>query len=176
VFPSGYSGVVTMWTPSGRYTKDRAVAEAVQGYLNAIGLKTDFKVWEWASYQKALYRPEPGKGTGKGSSDANMWLLGTGVPMADIRLRRKLATNDPSNLTGFSNPMVDGLLTKASIEMDYKKRMDAYGEIQRIAWELDPSTIPLFDQVQLIGVRKGVKGLSIYSDESIQFHNAISGR
>jgi ABC-type transport system substrate-binding protein len=175
-FPSGYPGVVTMWTPAGRYTKDRAVAEAVQGYLNAIGLKTEFKVWEWASYQKALYRPEVGKGTGKGSNDANMWLLGTGVPMADIRLRRKLSSADPSNLTGFSNPMVDGLLTKASIEMDYDKRMAVYGEIQRIAWEIEPSTIPLFDQVQLIGVRKGVHGLAIYSDESIQFHNATSGR
>lgn len=176
VFPTGYPGTVTIWTPSGRYTKDRAVAEAVQGYLNAVGLKTEFKVWEWASYQKALYRPEPGKGTGKGTNDANMWLLGTGIPMADIRLRRKLATGDPSNLTGFSNPMVDGLLTKASIEMNYDKRMAAYGEIQRIAWELEPSTIPLFDQVQLIGARKGIKGLVVYSDETIELHKATVDR
>lgn len=176
VYPNGFPGVVTMWTPSGRYTKDRAVAEAVQGYLNAIGIKTDFKVWEWASYQKALYRPEPGKGTGKGTNDANMWLLGTGIPMADIRLRRKLGTGDPSNLTGFTNPMVDGLLTKASIEMNYEKRMAAYGEIQRIAWELEPSTVPLFDQVQLIGIRKGVKDLVIYSDETIEFQKATIAR
>lgn len=176
VFPTGYPGVVTMWTPSGRYTKDRAAAEAVQGYLNAVGLKTEFKVWEWATYQKELYRAEPGKGTGRGSNAANMWLLGTGIPNADIRLRRKLSTGDPSNLTGYSNPMVDGLLTKASIEMNYDKRMAAYGEIQRIVWELEPNTIPLFDQVQLIGQRKGVKGLTVYSDEIVEFHNAIVTR
>jgi ABC-type transport system substrate-binding protein len=96
--------------------------------------------------------------------------------MADIRLRRKLGTGDPSNLTGFTNPMVDGLLTKASIEMNYDKRMAAYGEIQRIAWELEPSTLPLFDQVQLIGTRKGIKDLVIYSDETIEFHKATVAR
>jgi len=171
-FPSGYSGVVTLWTPNGRYTKDRAVAEAVQGYLTAVGLKTDFKVWEWASYQKALYRAMPGRGTGKGSNEANMWLLGTGIANADIRLRRKLATGDPSNLTGYSNATVDGLLAKASEEMNYDKRMALYGEIQRYVWDAEPNTIPLFDQVQLIGKRKGVDGLDVYSDETLDFHNA----
>ncbi len=175
-YPTGFPGVVTMWTPSGRYTKDRAAAEAVQGYLNAIGLKTEFKVWEWAAYQKELYRADPGKGTGKGSNDASMWLLGTGISNADIRLRRKLATGDPSNLTGYSNPMVDGLLAKAAGDMNYDKRMTTYGDIQRVVWELEPSTIPLFDQVQLIGQRKGVKGLVVYSDETIDLQNATTGR
>jgi ABC-type transport system substrate-binding protein len=176
VFPGGFPGVVTMWTSSGRYTKDRATAEAVQGYLNAIGLKTDFKVWEWASYQKELYRSELGKGTGKGSNGANMWLLGTGIPNADIRLRRKLSSGDPSNLTGYSNPTVDGLLTKAGREMNYDKRMALYGDVQQVVWETAPNTIPLFDQVQLIGQRKGVKGLAVYSDEIVDFNNATSGR
>lgn len=175
-FPNGYPDVVTMWTPSGRYTKDRATAEAVQGYLNAVGIKTDFKVWEWASYQKELYRSELGRGTGKGSNGANMWLLGTGIPNADIRLRRKLSSGDPSNLTGYSNPAVDSLLGKAAREMNYDKRMETYGEIQRIVWEVAPNTIPLFDQVQLIGQRKGVKDLAIYSDEIVEFHHATSGR
>lgn len=174
VYPNGYPGVITMWTPAGRYTKDRAVAEAVQGYLNALGLKTEFKVWEWASYQKALYRAEPGKGTGKGSNDANMWLLGTGIVDADVRLRRKLATGDPSNLTGYSNKQIDELLTKASGEMVYGLRMITYGAIQRIVWQDDPSTIPLFDQVQLIGLRKGVKGLEIYGNEIIELQNATA--
>jgi ABC-type transport system substrate-binding protein len=176
VFPNGYPGSVVMWTPSGRYTKDRAVAEAVQGYLNAIGLRTEFKVWEWASYQKALYRPEPGKGTGKGSNDANMWLLGTGIVSADIRLRRKLSTGDPSNLTGYSNPEVDALLAKASGEMAYGLRMIKYGEIERIVWERDPSTIPLFDQVQLLGVRRQVKDIDVYSNEIIDLKRATTGR
>src|SRR5665213_18075 len=167
VFPNGYDGTIVMWTCSGRYMKDKEVAEAVQGYLNDVGLKTEFKVWEWASYQKTLYRANPGHGTGKGSNDANMWLLGTGITNVDTRLRRKLAAGDSSNLTGYSNPKIEALLKDASSDMDLATRMAKYGEVQRIAWTESPYSIPLFDQVQLIGTRKGVKGLVVHADEVV---------
>ncbi|WP_256215937.1 MULTISPECIES: ABC transporter substrate-binding protein [unclassified Pseudomonas] len=172
VYPGGFPGTVVMWTPAGRYTKDRQVAEVVQGYLNAVGLKTEFKVWEWATYQKSLYRPEPGNGTGKGSNDADMWLLGTGISDADIRLRRKLVTGDPQNLTGYSNPEVDSLLQQAARELDEHKRMGFYGQIQQILWEKDPNSLPLFDQEQIIGLRKGMKGLAVDYEGTIDFKNA----
>jgi ABC-type transport system substrate-binding protein len=171
VYPGGYPGTIVMWTPAGRYTKDRQVAEVVQGYLNAVGLKTEFKVWEWATYQKNLYRPEPGKGTGKGTNDANMWLLGTGISDADIRLRRKLSSGDPQNLTGYSNPDVDKYLQLASRELDEKKRMSYYGQIQQILWEQDADNLPLFDQEQVVGVRKGLNGLDIDYEGTIDFKN-----
>ncbi|HEK1687244.1 TPA: glutathione ABC transporter substrate-binding protein [Pseudomonas putida] len=172
VYPGGYPGTVVMWTPAGRYTKDRQVAEVVQGYLNAVGLKTEFKVWEWATYQKNLYRPDSGKGTGKGSNDANMWLLGTGLSDADIRLRRKLVTGDPQNLTGYSNPEVDHLLQLAARELDEHKRMAFYGQIQQILWETDPNSLPLFDQKQIIGLRKGMTGLGVDYEGTIDFKQA----
>lgn len=176
VYPNGYPGTVVIWTTSGRYTKDRQVAEVVQGYLNAVGLKTEFKVWEWASYQKTLYRQEPGKGTGKGTNEANLWLLGTGITNADIRLRRKLSTGDPSNLTGYSNPKVDHLLALAATEMNYDKRMGYYGDIQKIVWEDAPNAIPLFDQVQLFGTRKNLAGLVVYDDGIVDLNQAMLTR
>ncbi|WP_256262414.1 ABC transporter substrate-binding protein [Pseudomonas gingeri] len=173
VYPGGYPGTIVMWTPAGRYTKDRQVAEVVQGYLNAVGLKTEFKVWEWATYQKNLYRPDldknTGKGTGKGSNEANMWLLGTGISDADIRLRRKLSSGDPQNLTGYSDPHVDKLLQLASRELDPNKRMSYYGQIQQILWEQDPDNLPLFDQEQIIGVRKDLSGLDVDYEGTIDF-------
>ncbi|WP_297844222.1 ABC transporter substrate-binding protein [Pseudomonas sp.] len=171
IYPGGYPGTIVMWTPAGRYTKDRQVAEVVQGYLNAVGLKTEFKVWEWATYQKNLYRPDPGKGTGKGTNDANMWLLGTGISDADIRLRRKLSTDDPQNLTGYSDPEVDKLLKLSSRELDGKKRMSYYAQIQQILWEQNPDNLPLFDQEQIIGVRKDLKGLDVDYEGTIDFKN-----
>jgi ABC-type transport system substrate-binding protein len=169
IFPNGYKEPIVLWTPAGRYAKDKAVAEAVQGYLNAIGFRTEFKVWEWATYQKTLYRPEPGKGTGKGSSDANMWMLGTGITNADWRLRRKFFSTDDSNLTGYKNPKVDELLTKASVDMNNQTRMQAYADVQKIVWNEAPNSLALFDQVQLIGVAKGLKGLEVYGDEIVKF-------
>jgi len=171
VYPEGYPGTIVMWTPAGRYTKDRQVAEVVQGYLNAVGLKTEFKVWEWATYQKNLYRPDPGNGTGKGTNDANMWLLGTGLSDADIRLRRKLSTGDPQNLTGYSNAEVDKLLQLSSRELDRNKRMSYYAQIQQILWEQDPDNLPLFDQEQIIGVRKDLKGLAVDYEGTLDFKN-----
>ncbi|PIT01981.1 ABC transporter substrate-binding protein [Bradyrhizobium nitroreducens] len=168
VFPGGYDGTVVMWTPAGRYMKDKAIAEAVQGYLNAVGLKTEFKVWEWATYQKTLYRPDEGKGTGKGSNDANMWLLGTGVTNADWRLRRKFFSTDGSNLTGYSNARVDELLKRAAVDMNYETRMKAYADVQAIIWNEAPNSLVLFDQVQLIGKAKGLKDPEVYASEILR--------
>jgi ABC-type transport system substrate-binding protein len=75
-YPAGYKEKVVLWSTSGRYIKDKLVSEAVQGYLNQIGLQIEFRAWEWSSYQKTLYSPQPGKGTGLGSNDANMWMMG----------------------------------------------------------------------------------------------------
>lgn len=168
VYPDGFKEKIVMWTPAGRYMKDKAVAEAVQGYLNAIGFETEFKVWEWATYQKTLYRPEEGKGTGKDSNEANMWLLGTGVTNADWRLRRKFLSTSASNLTGYNNPKVDELLAKASVDMNYESRMEAYGDVQTIVWNEAPNSLVLFDQVQLIGTAEGLKGLEVYGDEILK--------
>lgn len=164
VYPNGYDGTIVMWTPAGRYAKDREVAEAVQAYLNAVGLKTEFRVWEWAAYQRDLYAAEEG-GTGRGTNAASMWLLGTGVTNADLRLRRKLGEGDSSNLTGYNNPQVQELLAKAATETDYEARMALYGEIQGIAWNEDPNGLPLFDQVQIFAVRENVTDPVVFSDE-----------
>lgn len=170
-FPGGFKEKVVLWTCAGRYMKDKEVAEAVQSYLNAIGLQTEFKVWEWATYQKTLYRAEEG-GTGRGTNEANMWLLGTGVTNADWRLRRKFFSTDGSNLTGYKNARVDALLTTATSDMDYESRMKAYGEVQTLVWNEEPNAIALFDQVQLIGLGKGIEDVVVFGDEIVKLDQA----
>jgi ABC-type transport system substrate-binding protein len=170
-YPQGYKEKIVIWTPEGRYMKDKSVAEAVQGYLNQLGFQTEFRVWEWSSYQKTLYRREPGKGTGKGSNDAHMWMLGTSIPTADWRLTRKIQTGDPSNLTGYSNKRVDALLNAARANMNYAERMKMYAEIQKIFWEEDPGWLFLFDQMQIIGLQKNIKGLDAYAYEVLLFND-----
>ncbi len=163
-FPGGFDGKVVLWTPNGRYAKDRQVSEAVQGWLNGIGLQTEFRSWEWASYQRELYRADPG-GTGKGTNNANMWMLGTSIPDADWRLRRKVVSGDPSNLTGYSNPKVDALMKSASTNMNYEARMKDYQEVQRIFWSEDAAWLILFNQVQIIGLNPKVEGLEMFAYE-----------
>jgi ABC-type transport system substrate-binding protein len=162
--PNGFDGKVVLWTPNGRYAKDRQVSEAVQGWLNAIGFQTEFRVWEWASYQRELYRADPG-GTGKGTNNAAMWMLGTSIPDADWRLRRKVVSGDPSNLTGYANPRVDQLMQRAATNMDYEARMKDYQEVQRIFWSEDAAWLVLFNQVQIVGLNPKVEGLEMFAYE-----------
>ena len=165
-YPGGYNDPIVIWTPSGRYLKDQQVAEATQGYLNAIGLKTEFRVWEWASYQQTLYRKErDGKGTGYGSNAANMWMLGTSIPGADWRLTRRLVTKQSANLSGYANKEFDELMQYARTHLDYAKRMDAYKKATRIIWEEDPPFLFLYNQKQLIGMQKNIGNLQVFAFE-----------
>ncbi|MEO7741470.1 MAG: ABC transporter substrate-binding protein [Usitatibacter sp.] len=173
VFPNGYNEKIVIWATNGRYAKDRAVAEAVQGYLNEIGLQTEFRVWEWASYQKELYLAKPGQGTGKGSNAAHLWMLGTSIQDADWRLRRKVMPGDGANLTGYNNPKVTELMNKAVTTMDYKERMGYYAQVQKIFWEEDAAWLFLFNQVQIIGMNPAVKNLRMYGIE-VPILNTVS--
>lgn len=159
-YPKGFK--TKLWTTHGRYMKDKEVAEAIQGYLARIGIETEFKIWEWSAYQKTIYSPA--------IEDGGMWILGTSIPTADWRLTRKFTTGDPSNLTGYSNPKVDELLMKARATMDYTKRMDLYKEIQRIVWDEAPWLF-VYNQVQIIGMKKEIEGLEVFGYEVLDFMN-----
>ncbi|MDB4896082.1 MAG: extracellular solute-binding protein family 5 [Firmicutes bacterium] len=41
-------------TSQGRYAKDKAMAEAVSGYLKAVGFAPSIKVMEWGTYSKEI--------------------------------------------------------------------------------------------------------------------------
>ncbi|MEO3475584.1 ABC transporter substrate-binding protein [Roseomonas sp. CAU 1739] len=164
VFPGGFTEKIVMWTSSGRYLKDQQVAEAVQGYLNAIGLQTEFRAWEWASYQQTLYRRQQG-GTGFGSSAAHMWVLGTSIPTADWRLSRRLVTGQSANLGGYSNPRIDALLNGARSELDEAKRMEAYHQANRILWTEDPPNLFLYNQQQIIAMQKTIENFDAFAFE-----------
>ncbi|MNI99093.1 hypothetical protein D3C73_1580870 [compost metagenome] len=49
--------------------------------------------------------------------------------------------------------------------------MAYYGQIQQILWEQDPDNLPLFDQEQIIGVRKDLNGLDVDYEGTIDFKN-----
>ena len=62
---------MNMGAPNGRYIMDRQVAEAVQGYLQKIGLKATLETPEWATYLTEVIKGEKTK--------YDMHLLGWGV-------------------------------------------------------------------------------------------------
>ena len=52
-----FSKTVSMRTPQGRYLFDKQVSEAVQAYLQAIGVKAELRTYDWPTYIAGLQKP-----------------------------------------------------------------------------------------------------------------------
>lgn len=47
-YPNGFP--ITLDSPSGRYFRDRELAQAVAGYLQEVGVRVDIRTYEWGEY------------------------------------------------------------------------------------------------------------------------------
>ncbi len=159
-YPQGFSTV--LWVPAARYGKDVQVAQAVQAYLGAIGIRADIRVWEWAAYVEALVRPE---------KEAGLYLLGISIPTADWRFYRNFHSQSPTNYSGYRNAEVDRLLEQARSAVRESDRRNLYERIQRALWD-DAAHLFLYDQVLLVGVRRELRGLGVLPIETVQLEKA----
>lgn len=159
-YPQGFSTV--LWVPSGRYLKDVEVAQAVQAYLGAVGVRAEIRVWEWGAYVSAIARPD---------KEAGLYLLGVSIPTADWRFFRNFHSEAPTNYSGYRNPEVDRLLERARAAREERERRSLYERVQRVLWE-DAPYLFLYDQVLLVGVRQGLEGVKVLPIETVELSAA----
>jgi peptide/nickel transport system substrate-binding protein len=133
--------------PRGRYLADKELAEAIAGYLEAVGLKVDVRIQEWGTYwPKYLAKKMEGLfmvGCGAATADADMCL--------DLHLH----TNGRGAWYGHGYPELDAMVVRAKAAADPKVRLDLYARIQKAVTERAP-WIFLFDFEDVYGVRKGL--------------------
>lgn len=158
-FPQGFTTV--MWAPRGRYLKDAEIAEAVQGYLANVGIRAELRFWEWGPYVEAISRPE---------KEAGLYMLGVSIPTADWRLSRNFYSRASSNYSGYRNEEVDRLILGARATFDRRRQRAMYEQAQKLIWE-DAPFLFLYNQVQIIGVRKGLTGLKVFGFETMRFND-----
>ena len=137
-YPEGSGLDMVLNSPTGRYNKDKEVAEAIAGQLAAIGVKATVKTQEWTTYlalnnQKAL-TPMYELGWGNATYDA------------DNTLTSLLATT--SRLSTYSNPELDKILEDARYELDPAKRQQLYSRALHIIHD-DAPWIFLFEYEDL---------------------------
>jgi peptide/nickel transport system substrate-binding protein len=144
-----------IWTTQGRYAKDKEMAEAVSSYLKAVGFVPSIKVMEWGTYSKEIENP---------NKTAALYILGSSVPTLDWRLTRNFLSSSPNNFSGYKNAEVDQLLLQARTVFEDTPRKDLYEKVQRLVWD-DAPYLFLFNQVQIIGVQKGLRDLVVYGHE-----------
>ncbi len=142
-YPDGFE--VVFEAPSGRYLMDREVGQAVNGFLEAVGIQTDFSILEWGVFVGKLYE----------KAGATMMLLGLGSSLMDVDsyLYGQLRTGQISSY--YSDEELDALLDASRTEMDVEKRIELLYEIQRLSHE-QAALIPLYQQVDIYGIRDRV--------------------
>ncbi|MDB5042933.1 MAG: extracellular solute-binding protein family 5 [Candidatus Eremiobacteraeota bacterium] len=132
--------------PTGRYNRDREVAEAVAGQLQAIGIAATVKPQEWVSYSDQLNR----------RMLTPLYELGWNQPSADADGVVTALFMSTAPLSCYSNPEIDKLADAARGELDVAKRRALYKRIATILHD-DAPWIVLFQYEDLYGTSKRLK-------------------
>jgi ABC-type transport system substrate-binding protein len=156
-FPAGAK--VSMITPTGRYTFDKQVAEAIQAYLSDVGVEAELRTYDWPTYITMIQKPAE-------QSEIQLYLLGWGpiILDADFMLYGQLHPSVwPPKGTGasfYKNPETEKLLDEGRMAQDPKKRKEIYKKAASLIWD-DAPWIFLYVQKFTIVHRKAVKGLTV---------------
>ncbi|MBV9439504.1 MAG: hypothetical protein JOZ24_05900, partial [Candidatus Eremiobacteraeota bacterium] len=142
-YPDGKGLSLTLNAPIGRYNRDREVAEAIAGQLQAVGIQTTVRPQEWVTYSDQINR----------RALTPMYELGWNQPSADADGVITALFTSQAPLSCYSNPEVDKLADQARGELDQAKRKALYKQIATILHE-DAPWIVMFQYEDLYGASK----------------------
>lgn len=167
-YPNGFE--VVFHTPDGRYLMDKKIAEAIQHYLSAVGVKAELKTMEWAAYLAFVRKPI-------NENTAQMFLMGWGPWILDgdqMVYPLFLSEQWPpagSNYGFYKNEKVDEQLKIGTASVDPQVRLEAYGKAQEMIMQ-DAPWIFLHGEQQIIAKKKSLKGVIILPIEQVRLYNA----
>lgn len=146
---------------SDRYASDREVCQAIQAYLEAVGVRTEVQFTEWAVYSQLR----------ADRSMTGIYFLGYGNSLfdADFPLRLCCWSGGRSE-TKFNTPELDDMIERAAATVDVEDRLALYREIQQYIRDAAPY-IFLYDQFDIYGISKRVEW-EPWATELIPLHDA----
>jgi peptide/nickel transport system substrate-binding protein len=131
--------------PNNRYAFGQEVAQAVAGYLQAVGIKVQMQGMEYTAFFPLWVNRK--------LSGMHMFAYGPSIMDAELPLR-SLYEKGPSR--GYwSSPEVDKLVQEQRAETDADKRKALISKVWQISKENVPYSI-LYNEVQGYGIRKGI--------------------
>jgi peptide/nickel transport system substrate-binding protein len=157
--------VVHMMTPTGRYTYDKQVAEAIQAYLQDIGVKTELRTYDWPTYNAILMKPLD-------QTEVELYLIGWGWPIYDadpyflVYFSGFVHPPKGMNATFYTNPEYDQTVGAARQVMDPAKRLALYKQAGTMLWG-DAAAIWLYNEPFIIVHHSKVQGLDIRPNERL---------
>jgi peptide/nickel transport system substrate-binding protein len=154
---AGYTGEkIVFQFPNNRFALGDQVAQAVGGYLTAVGLNVELQGMEYAAMFPLW--------ANRKLNGLHLWAFGPSVMDADLVLGYLYAKGG----TGYwIDPEVERLIGEQRAEPDPAKRKTLISQIWRRSREQLPY-IPLYGEVQAYGIREGV-GWQPRPDERMLF-------
>jgi peptide/nickel transport system substrate-binding protein len=139
-FTSGFE--IDYYSPTGRYPKDREIAQVIVEQLSKIGIKANLKTPEWSIYNTEYKDGKyPIYLTGRGS-----------LTDADTLFQQYFRTGRTKRVLGYSNPKLDEILDAEQKTFDPKKREKLLWEAHRVILE-DAPAVPLWNSMDIYANR-----------------------
>ena len=143
-YPNGFS--LDMMAPSGRYIKDKELAQAIAQEWEKIGVKANVQVIAWSQYAGNILSKN-------GPGPAPLYFLGLGAPVTGQTEMFFVHKDYSLNFTEWQNDEYLKLYDQLTKEMDEKKRQDIMNQAHKILWEEAP-WVWVYNQVDHYGVSK----------------------
>jgi peptide/nickel transport system substrate-binding protein len=157
-FPNGVE--IDYYSPTGRYPKDREVAQVIVEQLSKVGIKANLKTPEWSIFN-----------TDYKNGKYQFYLTGRGsLTDADTLFQQYFRTGATRRTLGYSNPKLDELLDQEQLTFDVKKREKLLWEAHRIILE-DAPAIPLWNAMDIYAYRADLVWTAP-PDEKVQLKDA----
>ncbi|HVO96373.1 MAG TPA: ABC transporter substrate-binding protein [Terriglobales bacterium] len=139
-FANGFE--IDYYSPTGRYPKDREVAQVLVEQFSKVGIKANLKTPEWSifntDYKNGKY---PIYLTGRGS-----------LTDADALFHQYFRSGVTKRTLGYSNPKLDEIIDTEQQTFDVKKREKLLFEAHRIILE-DAPAVPLWNSMDIYAYR-----------------------
>lgn len=143
-YPNGFS--LTIHAPVGRYLQDIQIAEAVAGYLSAVGIAATAQPIDWAILLGAL---------GGNPLLDGIYMIGNGQSTLDAATFYQGYVLSGFRGVYYSRPDVDELGERATAELDADLRADIYRQMEEIVWA-DAFWLPITQRFELLAMSDSV--------------------
>ncbi len=156
-YPNGFE--VDYYSPSGRYVKDREIAQAIGAQLVKVGVKVNVKLPEYSVFWDGVLQ---------GKWDMFIY-GGFNYEDPDLFLGVYFETGGTKRL-GYSNPELDKLIRGQRLESDFDKRNKILRDIMILIHD-DAPVVPLFHYQENFGVNKRIVW-NAFPDEEVALQEA----
>ena len=147
-YPNGFT--IDFYSPTGRYMKDKEIAEAITGMLTKVGIQAKFEPLTWQTFVSRFnkVRTNPDKpflyyiGFGNGSGDTDGCLNAIAACKGAW--------------SAYCNPELEKRIDEAAVTVDLKKRAELFQTITQKMAE-DVSQVMLWQEDSIYGTNRRIQ-------------------